>query len=325
MLAGTARRAEQQGGPKLWAFLPLSNVLVALIVTHKCACDALSRFTRVTGVPYSASTAAVLGEIVKIPVISLAVLVFEGPSRFMPTVREAITDKPFALALPGLAYSIQNILYFEALSHLSVPTYQILSQSKLLFTALFMCTLLQRRLSKMQVFSLVLLMAGTVFTQVSEMPRSSAIGGSALWGGFLALTGALLSALPNVYYEKVLKTKGRNQWTSNMQLTFWIWFWLIVITLPSLLGQAGTQAAGGSGMLTGITPWVWLVIWLQSLKCILIPAILKYGDNIVYSYAKPLSILLSAVVTTYVSGILPSKMFVLGGGLVLASIWLYGS
>jgi len=296
-------------------------------VGHKCVVDGLSRFTRVSGVPYSASTAAVLGECLKIPVLSLAVLWFEGRARFLPTLRAAATESPFKLMWPGLAYSVQNILYFEALSHLSVATYQILSQSKLLFTAFFMVTWLGRRLGRRQIFALVLLMGGTVLTQLSEIPRSSAVGGHALWGGFLTFAGSLLSALPNVYYEKVLKTKGQSQWSSNIQLTFWIWFWLLVFSAPSLLqslGRGGASLGGGPGALAGITGWVWLVISLQSLKCLLIPATLKFSDNITYSYAKPLSIVLTAAVAAGISGILPSGEFLGGAALVFASMLLYG-
>jgi len=301
-------------------------MFMLLLVAHKCVTDGLSRFTRMSGVPYSATTAAVLGEFVKVPVLLLAVLAFEGPSRVRPVLREAVTDRPFSLSLPGFAYSVQNILYFQALSHLSVATYQILSQSKLLFTAMFMTGLLNVRLSTRQVLALVLLMAGTVCTQLSEIPRSAVVGGNPLYGGFLTLAGALLSAFPNVYYEKVLKTKGQNQWVRNIQLTFWIWFWLIIISIPDMLSAArGTQASLQGGMLSGITFWVWVVILLQSFKCLLIPAALKYGDNIIYSYAKPSSILLTALSTAVVSGILPSNAFLCGAALVFASMWLYGS
>jgi len=322
-----ATPAEQSASPAKWAFLPLSTIFITLLVGHKCIVDGLSRFTRVSGVPYSASTAAVLGECVKVPVISVVILFFEGRRGFGKVIRDALTDRPLRLALPGLAYSVQNILYFQALSHLSVATYQILSQSKLLFTAIFMVTLLGKRLGRQQVLSLVLLMAGTVLTQLSEIPRNAAAGGGhALQGGLYTFAGALLSAFPNVYYEKVLKTKGQNQWSSNIQLTFWIWFWLVIISLPSLVNSGmGEGVAVGSGMMAGITGWVWLVIVLQSFKCVLIPAALKYSDNIIYSYAKPLSILLTAVIAAVVSGILPSKEFLCGAGLVFVSMFLYGS
>jgi len=276
-------------------------------------------------VPYSANVASILSELVTVPVLLGTVLAFEGRAGLQKVLKLALTDSPFSLALPGLAYSIQNILYSQALSHLSVASYQVLSQSKLLFTGLFMAILLKRQLSKRQMLALVFLMLGTILTQLSEMSRSSITGGNALYGGFLAIAGAALSALPNVYYEKVLKTQGQNMWSRNIQLSCWIWFWLIVISFPSLMSSSNINLASGDSIFTGITAWVWVVIVLQGFKAILVPATLKYGDNILYSFAKPMSIVLTALFSVVVSGIFPGARFVLGAFFVLASMRLYGS
>jgi len=130
---------------------------------------------------------------------------------------------------------------------------------------------------------------------------------AALYGGALTVLGAALSALPNVYYEKVLKTKGQNQWAKNVQLTCWIGAWLLLLALPgavqTLVATASSSGVGGgsgSGVvggvaavlgspgilwrglkeavgvgMTGVTPLVWLVMLLQGFKCLLIPATLK--------------------------------------------------
>jgi len=296
-----------------------------LLVGHKCLTDGLSRFTRMSGVPYSGTTAAILGEVVKVPVLLIAVIIFEGWSGLKPILKASVTDSPFSLALPGLAYSAQNILYFEALSHVSVASYQLISQSKLLFTGFFMSVMLKKRLSGRQYAALMLLMCGTIFTQLSEMSRSASTGGNALYGGILTLLGAALSALPNVYYEKVLKTEGQNQWSKNIQLTFWIGFWLLVISVPSLFGPGSIQQMTLSTMFEGISMWVWLVIFLQSFKCLLIPATLKYADNIMYAFAKPASILVTALCTAAITKILPNAQFTVGAMCVFASMWLYGS
>lgn len=170
-------------------------------------------------------------------------------------------------------------------------------------------------------------MGGTILTQLSEVSRSSVVGGNALYGGVLTILGALLSALPNVYYEKILKTKGQNQWAKNMQLTFWISFWLLIVGSPAAVQsmlQGGVASVSLDSMLTGVTGWVWLVTLLQGLKCLLIPATLKYADNILYAYAKPASILLTAGATAAITNILPSMNFVAGAGLVFASMVMYG-
>jgi UDP-sugar transporter A1/2/3 len=70
----------------------------------------------------------------------------------------------------------------------------------------------------------------------------------------------------------------------------------------------------------GITPAVWLVIALKSLNGILIPATLKYAGNLVYLYAKPTSIVLTALATAVYSSTLPPASFCAGSALVIWSM-----
>ena len=56
-------------------------------------------------------------------------------SEVLPIARDAFTKKPFANAWIALCYTFNNLLYFPALSSLSAVAYQVLSQSKTLFTA----------------------------------------------------------------------------------------------------------------------------------------------------------------------------------------------
>lgn len=195
---GASAAGEGGGSVQRWLGLPLPQLLLGLLVVHKCGTDSLSRFTRSTGVPYSATTVAILGELIKVPILTLAICTFEGGAAGLkPVLKQALTDSPFQLALPGLAYASQNILYFMALSHVSAASYQLLSQTKLLFTGFFMSLLLDKRLNKSQLLALLLLMGGTILTQLSEVSRSTQVGagGNALLGGALTIGGAALSAL----------------------------------------------------------------------------------------------------------------------------------
>ncbi len=92
----------------------------------------------------------------------------------------------------------------------------------------------------------------------------------------------------------MLKTEGQNQWAKNVQLTFWIGSWLALFALPETakgLFSAGVAGAGSGGAaaaaaglkaslaaaLAGVEGWVWPLIFLQGLKCLLVPATLKYS------------------------------------------------
>jgi len=208
-----------------------------------------------------------------------------------------------------------------------------------------------KRLIFRQLLAIALLIGGSLMVQLQEVARSGAgaqtIGAAAAagpfgispvsWGAILVLFSSFISALPNVAYERVLKKEGENQWVNNIQVTIWIMLWIGAANyvLPILKGCIGMGDARGAIAMpspelaaaaitsipaklrlafTGFTPAVWVVVFLQSLKGILIPLTLKYADNILYAFTKPGSI----VMTTILS-------LVFGVSTVVASMFLYSS
>ena len=106
-----------------------------LCACAQCSTDGLTRWTRVQG-DYSKNTVAVLSEVIKFPLIAAAISSFGGGSKeVLPTFRAAFTSRPFKNMWIGLCYTFNNLLYFDALTALSAVAYQVLSQSKTLFTA----------------------------------------------------------------------------------------------------------------------------------------------------------------------------------------------
>ena len=88
------------------------------------------------------------------------------------------------------------------------------------FTAILAVTMLKEKLRKRDVAALVCLLGGSTLVQLSEMAGAGAGkgGAEALLGGGFAVLGALLSAVPNVWYEKLLKTPGEDEWARNVQV-----------------------------------------------------------------------------------------------------------
>mmetsp|Transcript_6258 Transcript_6258/g.16330 ORF Transcript_6258/g.16330 Transcript_6258/m.16330 type:complete len:387 (-) Transcript_6258:242-1402(-) len=305
-------------GVKAWLLRNRTILLLIALVLQKCVTDVLTNLTRRTSV-YSASSVALLSEVVKFPLLIVAVAIFGGGWKMVkPTLKATTTDRPFSLVGVSLCYSAQNILYFLALSHLSAESYQVLSQSKLLFTAGLMMGIMKTRLRINQWTAIGMLIFGSLLVQLSEATKSVVLGGNAYLGGFYAILGSLLSSLPNVYYEKLLKEPDTNEWARNIQMTGWIFLWILFSMFFEGKGLSALD-------LTGFSFNVWVIIALKALNCLLIPATLKYADNILYSYAKPSSIVLTCALSSFVSGSLPAPRFIAGMVLVLGSIALYNN
>ena len=365
-----------------WVIRNRSLLLLLLLVVHKSVTDSLTRYTRVQGA-YSASTVAMMAEIFKFPLIISAIAsIGGGLDQVIPTFRMALAA-PLGNAWIALCYTFNNLLYFPALSSLSAVAYQVLSQSKTLFTAGMMYFVVGKKLTRKQVgaaaaaqfcaasnsvarnsrtprnsltpraFPLAqvgavfLLIAGALMVQFQELGTATAVAGvttsAVYWAAFLTLFSSFISALPNVVYEKVLKAEGANQWVNNVQVTWWIIIWVtlagLIGPLKSALGGAGAAALAGAlppltlsglkasfvGAFAGFTPAVWGVVVLKALNGLIIPATFKYADNIVYSYAKPSSIVVTTVLGAVLAGQLPAPSLVAGVALVLLSIQLYSS
>ena len=291
-----------------------TSLLFAALVAQKVVTDLLTGWTRSQTV-YSGATVSMLSEVAKFPVLMAAICLFggEGWKRVPRTFKHALTKGPLDVSWIAGAYAAQNVLYFAALSRISAASYQVLSQSKLIFTAILTVTLLGKSLNLRQISALTTLLVGSLFVQVSEM-SGAATGGffaattkaTALYGGFLTVLGALLAALPNVAYEKLLKTKGEDEWVRNVQVTVWIMLWIAFGQIGATAQSTGglfvgegpltspvnflKSLFGGGHPFAGMTPAVWLVVFLKSLNGILIPLTLKYASNLIYLYAKPTSI-----------------------------------
>lgn len=329
--------AVPRGGLTNWFINNRTPLLFSALVSQKVLADVVTDYTRRHGAAYSGATVSMLSEVAKFPVLVIAICAFAGgPGRLWPTVKRAYTDTPFKISWIAGAYAAQNVLYFMALGRISAASYQVLSQSKMVFTAILAVTMLNEKLRKRDIAALGALLGGSVLVQLSEMASGGAGkgGAEALLGGGFAVLGALLSAVPNVWYEKLLKTEGEDEWARNVQVTVWIFSWIALSQLGTSVnavraGLAGAVSPFSSvpnfgkallGSMDGITPAVWLVIALKSLNGILIPATLKYAGNLVYLYAKPTSIVLTALATAVYSSTLPPASFCAGSALVIWSM-----
>ena len=266
-------------------------------------------------------------------------------SALSPTRRAA--SSPCITAPVGIRAPCQPATTQRKAPARAIRLLQVLSQSKTLFTAGLMYVLVRKRLAPRQVVAIVLLVAGAVLVQLQELikaaaPAAAVGAGSIYWAAGLVLFSSFISALPNVYYEKVLKTEGENQWVNNVQVTAWITLWVSLNGLLQKLrgmsaGSVGSFSAGAlleaarsmpdalSEAFAGFTLPVWGVVMLKALNGILIPATFKYADNLLYSYAKPSSIVVTTVLGALMAGAMPPTSLLLGVGVVVTSILLYNS
>jgi len=327
----------------------------------------LVRYTRTPRpgqVLYLGTMAVLVSELIKFPTCLCLIARDEGGfGGMVRAVRRGVIERwrdTLRMGVPALCYGIQNALFFVALSNLSASSYQLWSQSKTLFTALFFVNMLGQVLRRLQWFALGLLTIGVGLVQLQDSGAAAAVVGGVPAIGVAAVLGSsLLSGFANIYFEKVLKQVGRvaalrgeprtrggprseqeqaeceaddscaaedavleppSLWLRNVQLGLFAIPQAIAFMLCSKSARAAIAA---NGLFGGFTPAVWCVTSLTAGGGLLIAAVVKHADNLLKTYATAVAILLTCILTFLQTGIPPSLGFLQGMVFVLASIFLY--
>ncbi|KAH7935059.1 hypothetical protein HPB52_003359 [Rhipicephalus sanguineus] len=223
----------ETGGLVTHAVLQMANVLkytsLLFIVIQTTTLVLLLRYSRtqaVQGPRYLSSSAVVCAEFLKI-ITCMAVLLWENGFSVPALVlqlRNEVWRQPIEtckMLVPAGLYTIQNNLLFYALSLLDAATYQVTYQLKILTTAMFSVWMLNRRISKQQWFSLVLLIVGVALVQMptGKAPEAAVKQSPYQFLGLLAvLASCLSSGFSGIYLEKMLKEITWSLWIRNIQL-----------------------------------------------------------------------------------------------------------
>lgn len=297
------------------ALLVLQNTFLVVFMGY-------SRIIKSDGPMYASSTAVVSMEFVKF-IACFAMVAYErgGVIAMIQCLDEEIIKKPvnlLILSVPAICYSVQNNLLYYALSHLDATTFQVGYQLKLLTTAVFSYFILNKRLSNMQWFSLIVLTVGVSLAQLSASKHANEHSSTML--GFLAVLGAAcLSGFSGVYFERVVRSSATSLWIRNIELC-------ISSIIAAFLGvwlSGDIPQIRREGFFSGYNRIVIFVILLQSFGGLIVAVVVKYADNILKGFAASFSILTSCVLCYFYFDFVPNVMFLSGAALVNVSMYLY--
>ena len=225
--------------------------------------------------------------------------------------------------VPSAVYLIQNNLLYVAASNLDVATYQITYQLKILTTAIFAVTMLNKKLISTQWLSLVILIAGVAMVQLSDVKESKSAANageqSKIIGFSAALTACILSGFAGVYFEKILKGSDISVWMRNVQLA------LLSVPLGLITSYLSDGAKiADNGFFHGYDNFVWFTVAQNALGGLLVAVVVKYADNILKGFACSLAIIITCVASIFIFDFSLSLQFTVGAGAVISSIFLYG-
>lgn len=231
-----------------------------------------------------------------------------------------------AAGIPGVTYLVQNTCTQIAYQNLDGVVFNILNQSKMVFTALFSFLLVGRRQSPLQCVALVMVMLAGALISVSEKPvfnRSSRDEEAWVLGTVCIVASSMFSGLGSGIVEWTLQKKKRDSYlfTSEMGVLACA---IILVSLP--LGVSPDAAKWRQeGLFTRWSLMTVLPVLTQGWGGIVVGLITKVAGGVRKGFAVIVGLILTCLLKWVIDGERVSGLMCVAVPLVATSIWLHAS
>ncbi|KAL5005521.1 hypothetical protein ScPMuIL_018977 [Solemya velum] len=254
-------------------------------------------------IPFSSSSMVLMIEISKIAISLLL---------FLPEVcREGLVLPSFKFclpfAIPACLYCLNNNIAVHMQLHMDPATYQILSNLKIVTTAVLYKFIIKSVLSLSQWCALCLLTVAGIFDSFAGFQTDT---GDRSGQFYLTLTGLLMmlayctvSGLAGVYTEYILK----NQYETSLHLQN-ILLYTFGITLNGgvwLTNHLRQETSERKNLFEGYSTYTWIIIATQACNGLIMSAVMKHSSNIMRLFI----ISTAMIVTTLLSMVVPRGHF----------------
>eukprot|EP01135_Chromosphaera_perkinsii_P010991 Nk52_evm25s2309 gene=Nk52_evmTU25s2309 len=225
------------------------------------------------------------------------------------------------LSVPAILYLVQNNVLFVAVANLDAATFQVSYQLKIITTAIFSVVMLGKRITCFKWSALVILMLGIACVQYtpSDAAKPADANQNFIVGITAVFSACVSSGFAGVYFEKILKGSSGTIWVRNIQLSIFS-----IICGFVGIGVFEYHKVAEKGFFFGYSNTVWFVIANQAFGGLVVAVVVKYADNILKSFATSVSIILSSVLSIYLFSWEPTANFILGAGMVMGAVYMYG-
>eukprot|EP01107_Rhizomastix_libera_P000198 TRINITY_DN10377_c0_g1_i1.p1 TRINITY_DN10377_c0_g1~~TRINITY_DN10377_c0_g1_i1.p1 ORF type:complete len:364 (+),score=87.64 TRINITY_DN10377_c0_g1_i1:23-1093(+) len=270
------------------------------------------------GERYITSTNVLITEIVKMLVCVFVIAKDHKDKEGLFNHLQSLIATSAKVFVPAFLYFLQNILGFIALQNLQAGVYAVLSQLKIMTTALFSVTMLGKRLAGFQWRALCLLLLAVVIIQ---RPPESALAQekeNSASGLFAVIAITTLSGFASVYFEKVLKSSAQvTVWERNFQLSVYSIFFALVGIVWDI------REIADKGFFYSYSIFSVSIVFTGACGGLLVALVMKYADNIIKIFSISISIVLTSILSHYFFGANLDMIFWVGVSMVILSVFNY--
>jgi UDP-sugar transporter A1/2/3 len=234
--------------------------------------------------------------------------------------------------VPALLYTLQNSMVQVAYRSIDSMTFNLLNQTKIVFSALFLYLIAGRKQSALQVVALCLLMTASVIVNLESIPSDSRktiterdwLDQQKTLGVVSVLCASILSGISTAASERTLRVGNRNQHLFNFEMAVY-----------SLLLLQITSDVGFTNFLEQSKRWslfTWIPVLSQALGGLCIGGLVRLGAAERKSFAIVIGLLLTAALQSSIEKRIPDNIcrplsypYWIALFLVVSSLWMHSS
>ncbi|CAK4635362.1 hypothetical protein LEN26_010296 [Aphanomyces euteiches] len=218
--------------------------------------------------------------------------------------------------LPACTYAVQNVLIQLSMQHLTPLEFNLINQSKLLWTAVFVFVLLNRRFSMYQCFAMAMLMGASLLLSAPGSNEVHELSSDRFYYGFVpVIVASILSGLGAAMTQLSLQTHARDASVVTIELCVYGSLFLLgnMIMQPTSLSFEGwtiftlipaiSTAAGG----------------------LLVGTVTQFAGGVMKSYSLIGGIALTGILESFLYDKALSNDLYIASGLVVASMYIYSA
>ena len=207
--------------------------------------------------------------------------------------RFSLSDSLRSAAILAGLYAFQNILIQIGYQNVSGLLFNLLNQTKIVFTAIMVYLFTGKTQSRAQMFALLMvLVVGVVLTQPKE-GLSEEGKQNAVWSGvFPTLGAALLSGLGAGWAQRLTRQKSKSAYLFSAEISFYSSAHLVA----SILFTSGFETLYPRAMnLFQENPSCWIPLFTNAVGGIFVGQVIKYAGGVSKSFSTIIGIILTGI------------------------------
>jgi len=194
-------------------------------------------------------------------------------------------------AFPSFIYAFQNILIQTAYRNLDALVFNLINQTKLLWSALFLYIILGRRQSTQQIFALSLLMLAAVLLSSNNNTQSQVQQNSFELGIVPVILASISSGIATALSQSALQNYNRNSNVYSMELAVYSFISLVFIVYFS----GDSRVILEKGLFVGFTWHTFFPIICNALGGLIVGQVTKYAGAVLKGYALVAGVVLTSI------------------------------